>query len=291
MAVAEVFRSPRLPDCEARAFLLYAVGIASEIVPIGGEFVLVVAEELRSVALSELRRHEAEARAAVRPPPAPVQLHRGAWIGAVAYALILIIAAWCAGEDLFGVEWREAGALRNAAAQAGEWQRLVTALTLHANVAHLVANLAFGVFFGYFAGQMLGSGVAWLSILASAVLGNLLDSVLMSAGNSSIGASTAVFATLGLVAAHSWRQHSDSRLRWAHRWAPLIAGVALLAFTGAGGENTDVVAHVTGFLSGAAAGVLHAWKPLPVLDSRWMQLGAGLLSAVVIVGAWALALN
>ena len=290
MAGAEVFRSPRLPDCEARAFLLYAVGIASEIVPIGGEFVLVVAEEEQAVALNELRRHEAEARAAAKPPPAPAKLHGGAWIGAAAYALILIVAAWSAGEDLFGVEWREAGALRAAAVQSGEWRRLVTALTLHGDVAHLVANLTFGVFFGYFAGQMLGSGVAWLSILVSAVLGNLLDSVLMSANSSSIGASTAVFATLGLVAAHSWRQRTDSRLRWAHRWAPLIAGVALLAFTGAGGENTDVVAHVTGFFSGAAVGALHAWKPLPVLDSRWAQLGAGLLSVVVVVGAWALAL-
>ncbi|RPH52026.1 MAG: rhomboid family intramembrane serine protease [Lysobacterales bacterium] len=291
MAVAEVYRSMRLAECEQRAFLLYAVGIPSEIVPIHGEFVLVVAEDVRDRALNELRRHEAESHAAFVPPPVTVKLHAGAWIGVLGYALIMLFAAWCAGENLFGVDWREAGALRSSVAQTGEWPRLVTALTLHGDVAHLIANLAFGVFFGYFAGQMLGPGVAWLSILIGAVLGNLLDSLLMSVGSSSIGASTAVFATLGLVAAHSWRQRSDSRMRWAHRWAPLIAGVALLAFTGAGGENTDVIAHVTGFLSGALLGVLHAWKPLASLDDRRVQLAAGLICAGVILGAWGAALR
>jgi rhomboid protease GluP len=291
MAVAEIYRSMRLAESEQRAFLLYAVGISSEIVPVGGDFVLVVAEELRERALAELRRHEAESRAAFTPPPAPLKVHAGAWIGVLGYALIMLLAAWCAGENLFGVDWREAGALRSSVSETGEWPRLVTPLTLHGDVAHLIANLAFGGFFGYFAGQMLGPGVAWLSILIGAVLGNLLDSLLMSAGSSSIGASTAVFATLGLVAAHSWRERSSSRMRWAHRWAPLIAGVALLAFTGAGGENTDVIAHVTGFLAGAAVGALHAWKPLPSLDDWRVQLAAGLLSVGVILGAWAAALS
>lgn len=291
MALAEIYRSLRLPECEHRAFLLYAVGIHSEIAPIGGEFVLFVAEELRDAAVSELRRHEAEARAAAAPPTPPAKVHPHAWIGSAGYALVMIIAAWCAGENLFGVDWRDTGALRSSLGRTDEWSRLVTALTLHGDVAHLLSNLAFGVFFGYFAGQMLGAGVAWLSILVGGVLGNLLDSLLMSPGGSSIGASTAVFATLGLVAAHSWRTRADSRMRWAHRWAPLIAGVALLAFTGAGGENTDVIAHVTGFLSGAALGVLHVWRPLAAFETTRVQMTAGLLAIGTIAGAWAAALN
>ncbi|MGH8178538.1 MAG: rhomboid family intramembrane serine protease [Steroidobacter sp.] len=291
MAVAEIYRSIRLADCEQRGFLLYAVGIPSEILRHDDAFVLVVAEESRDAALNELRRHESEARAARAPAPPPMKVHGRAWSGSIGYALVMIIAAYCAGENLFSIDWRAAGALQSSTVQTGEWHRLVTALTLHADVGHLVANLVFGVFFGYFAGQMLGPGIAWLSILVAAVLGNLLDALLMSAGSASIGASTAVFATLGLVAAHSWRQRSDSRMRWAHRWAPLIAGIALLAFTGAGGENTDVVAHVTGFLSGAVIGVLHVWKPAPKLDDWRVQLVAGLISVGVIVGAWGVALG
>lgn len=291
MPTVEIHRSLRLAECEHRAFLLYAVGIASEIAPIGGVFILFVDESVRDAALAELARHEAEAKAAAAEKPAPrVRLHRHAWAGAAAYALIMIGIAWCAGESLFGEDWRDAGALRGSLVQSGEWHRLVTALTLHADVAHLIANLVFGVFFGYLAGQLLGAGVAWLGILIGAVLGNLLDSLLMPVNGSSIGASTAVFATLGLVAAHSWRRRDDARMRWANRFAPLIAGVALLAMTGAGDENTDVIAHVTGFACGAVVGALHAWKPMPIFDSVVAQWGAALLAVGFIVGAWALAL-
>jgi membrane associated rhomboid family serine protease len=291
MGVVEIYRSFRLADCEHRAFLLYAVGIASEITPIGGEFVLFVAEETRDAALLELLRHEAEVRSASAPPPSPVKLHGYAWIGALGYSLVLLLCAWAAGESVFGKDWRAAGALRSSLIGAGEWHRLLTALTLHADVAHLIANLVFGVFFGYLAGQLLGVGVAWLSILLGAVLGNLLDSLLMPAYGASIGASTAVFATLGLVAAHSWRRSEDARMRWAQRFAPLVAGVALLAFTGAGDENTDVIAHVTGFLSGAVIGVLHAWKEPVWLGSSRTQIATGAATLGLIAWAWFAALN
>lgn len=287
----EIHRSLRLAECEHRAFLLYAVGIPSEIVPIGGVFILFVDESAREAALAELARHEAEAKAAAaEKPPPPVRLHRYAWAGSAAYALIMIGIAWGAGEDLFGDDWRDAGALRGSLVPSGEWHRLVTALTLHGDVAHLIANLVFGVFFGYLAGQLLGAGVAWLSILIGAVLGNLLDSFLMPVNGSSIGASTAVFATLGLVAAHSWRRRDDARMRWAHRFAPLIAGVALLAMTGAGDENTDVIAHVTGFACGAVVGAAHAWKPWSVLNRGSMQWASGAAAIAIVIGAWRCAL-
>jgi membrane associated rhomboid family serine protease len=291
MEVVEIYRSFRLADCEQRAFLLYAVGIASQITPVGGEFVLFVAEEMRDAAVLELLRHEAEARSADGPPPEPIRLHAYAWVGALGYSLVLLLCAWAAGESLFGQDWREAGALRAALAASGDWHRLITALTLHADVGHLIANLVFGVFFGYLAGQLLGVGVAWLSILIGAVLGNLLDSVLMPTYGASIGASTAVFATLGMVAAHSWRRRDDARTRWAQRFAPLVAGIALLAFTGAGDENTDVIAHVAGFACGAVVGVLHAWKAPAWLESSRAQIAAGVATLSLIAGAWLLALS
>jgi hypothetical protein len=39
-------------------------------------------------------------------------------------------------------------------------------------------------------------------------------------------------------------------------FAPLAAGLALLALYGAGGLNTDVGAHVSGFLAGLGFGFL-----------------------------------
>ena len=58
--------------------------------------------------------------------------------------------------------------------------------------------------------------------------------------------------------------------------------------TGAGGENTDVVAHVAGFATGAVAGVVHArrrWPRGPL--AQWI---AGLASVAAIGISWAAAI-
>jgi membrane associated rhomboid family serine protease len=150
----------------------------------------------------------------------------------------------------------------------------------------LLGNIAFGSFFGYLAARLLGSGVAWASIVLAAVAGNLLDSVLMPASHASMGASTAVFATLGLVAAYSWRLQFSKRMQWAHRWAPLICGIMLLALLGAGGENTDVLAHLTGFFCGAVLGASYARIPTKLFESVPLQVGATVVATGAIIIAW-----
>ncbi len=285
---AVVFRSTRYADCEQCAFLLYAVGVAAEIVPDEREFVLVVAEEQRERALEELRRHESEARAWTQAQRAPALiLHPQAWVGVAGYTVVLLAVAYCAGEGVFGVDWRGVGALLPTL-QAREGHRLITALTLHGDVAHLAANLLLGGVFGYFAGQLLGPGVAWFAVLIAAVCGNWLDTLVMPAINTSIGASTAVFATLGLVAVHAWRRDTQTRMRWAYRFAPLVAAIALLAFTGAGGERTDVIAHITGFLSGAALGAVPTLHRLHGAGAQWLS---GVATLAAIVAAWWSALS
>jgi membrane associated rhomboid family serine protease len=287
---AELYRSPRLVDCEQRAFILHAVGIPYEIVPQLDGYALVVAAHSHAAALEHLQRYEAEARNAPAPPPADPLLPK-AWVGSVGYAFAMIAIAYLAGIDWLNQNWRDAGALSAEVVGSGEWWRLVTALTLHADIGHLLANLAFGILFGFFAGQMLGAGIAWLLVLAAATSGNLLDSLLMPPGQRSIGASTAVFATLGLVAALSWQRRAHDRMKWAHRFAPLIAGVALLAFTGAGGENTDVVAHATGFISGIALGAVCARWPVERFANPRLQWLAGAATIAIIAFAWVMALG
>ena len=108
----------------------------------------------------------------------------------------------------FNADWLDAGALRSGAVRAGEVWRAVTALTLHLDVGHMLSNLGFGTVFGLLAGQLLGPGVAWASVLAAAASANLLNAWLQPEVHSSVGASTAVFATLGLLAAYAWRRRS-----------------------------------------------------------------------------------
>lgn len=286
--VVEVYRSFWRNACEERGFVLHAVGIESQVLWLGRAWILVVPAQSRSEALAQLAVYERENPPRGRPA-ATEPLHRAAWTGSLAYAAILLLVGYLAGTSAFGRDWLDAGALVAGPARAGEGWRAVTALTLHLDVGHLLANLGFGTVFGLLAGQLLGAGVAWATVLTAATAANLLNAFVQPATHASVGASTAVFATLGLLAAYGWRRRRDAGDRWAYRWAPLIAGVFLLAFTGAGGERTDVLAHLTGFAMGTLAGIAHATWRIP--RSAVVQVGAAVASLVVITCAWIVALG
>jgi rhomboid protease GluP len=283
----EVFRSFWRNACEERAFVLHAVGISSQVVWLGRAWALLVSASAQAAALAQIERYEHENPPRQRPAP-PEPLHRGAWVGALGYAAAMLVVGYLAGSLALGANWLEAGALRAGPTRAGEVWRAITALTLHLDVGHLLANLGFGTVFGLLAGQLLGPGIAWASVLAAASAANLLNAFIQPATHSSVGASTAVFATLGLLAAYAWRRRRDQGDRWAYRWAPLIAGVILLGFTGSGGERTDVLAHLTGFAMGLLAGVAHAnWR---VPRGPLAQAVAGVSAAAALVLAWTAAL-
>jgi rhomboid protease GluP len=284
MLFSEVYRSPSLADCDQRAFVLKAVGIVYLIEKHEDYFSLVVPAERAAAALEHLRQYEMES---VPPPPAPkIKLHGRAWLGSIVYALVVIAVAYCAGENVGGLDWVDIGALTRAALYDFEWWRAITALTLHVDVAHLIGNLVFGIPYGFFASQLLGPGRAWLSIIVAATCANMIDSAIMHEHQASIGASTAVFAMLGLVATYSWRKVPAQSKHWARRWAPVIAAVALLAFTGVGGEHTDVAAHVAGFFCGALLALAQSRFDRIATHGRVFQFVAGFVVVLAIVGAW-----
>jgi membrane associated rhomboid family serine protease len=286
--LVEVHRSHWRNDCEERGFVLHAVGIESQVVWLGRAWGLVVPLDAQAAAQVQLERYERENPPRRREPP-PEPLHMAAWLGSAAYALIMLLVGYLAGRTALGHDWLQAGALLTGPTRAGEYWRAATALTLHLDVGHLLANLGFGTVFGLLAGQLLGPGIAWASVLAAAAAANLLNAFIQPVTHSSVGASTAVFATLGLLAAYAWRKRAGQGDRWAYRWAPLVAGVILLGFTGAGGERTDVLAHLTGFAMGALAGVAHATWRVP--RGSVAQAAAGLLSLALVTIAWVLALG
>ena len=76
---------------------------------------------------------------------------------------------------------------------------------------------------------------------------------------------------------------------FVHRYWPIVGGVALLAFTGTGGENTDIGAHLAGFVCGFAAGMLlpRIYRFLP--DPR-IQKMAGTVAVTIVAVAWLIAL-
>jgi membrane associated rhomboid family serine protease len=289
--LVEIFFSYRLPECEQHILTLSAVGIHTWTQVRDGGFAVLVAQDSLAPAQQHLREVAEENLAVQAPLPVTVAFaHRNAWLGSVVYAVALMGVAYAAGIDLFGIDWLELGAINGSIASTHEWWRVLTALTLHTDVAHLVGNLVFGAVLGYFVSLALGGGVAWAGIVLGAALGNGLDAMLMPGSHSSIGASTAVFAALGLLSAHAWRRETATGLRRVKQWAPLVAGVMLLALTGMGGENTDIVAHVTGFLSGGIFGALLGRLDQERFKTNGIQFTTGALALGAVACAWSWAL-
>jgi membrane associated rhomboid family serine protease len=288
--LADVYRSPNSADCEERAFVLTAVGIPGLVEHDGAGYVIRVDPSHESAARAHLERYAAETRSPPRPPPAP-PLHPYAWVGCVTYAAVLVFVAYAVAGGLWRLDAFDVGTLDAGRVQGGQWWRAWTALTLHANGPHLATNVGAGVWFGYLAARQMGGGIMWLLAVCGAGLANTLEALLGPASHRAVGASTAVFAVLGLLAAYSWRDRFHLRQRWARRWGPLIAGVILLGWTGSEGENTDVVAHVTGFAAGIVLGAIAALPVPRRVLARVPQWLAGATAVAIIAGAWLAALR
>lgn len=186
------------------------------------------------------------------------------------------------------IEWLARGSANAARILDGEWWRLVTALTLHSDVVHLLSNLSIGGIFVLLLCRELGSGLAWALLLAAGVGGNALNAFVQPTSHISVGASTAVFGAVGILAALSFvRQHSHRQRRWA---LPIAAAMALLAILGTEGKQTDLGAHLFGFVSGILLGLMterlidRYGQPGPTMNAL-----LAVLSAVVVVVAWLVA--
>ena len=130
----------------------------------------------------------------------------------------------------------------------GDWWRPITALTLHADFAHLISNCVFLIVLTPFICRTIGPTLTWFLILGGGILGNITTCYFYSIPHRSLGSSTAVFAALGLLAGLSiinkLRQHHINLATRA-----LVASIALVAITGLD-LTTDVLAHIFGFLFG-----------------------------------------
>jgi len=282
-----VFRGSK-SGCREFSLVLEARGIDHEIRDDGDSWSLTVAEPRVHRAYEEISRYSEE-RSAPRSVPEITELFPGASIGAAGYALILLATAYCAGIGLFGADWLAVGALDADAAR--EWWRAVTALTLHLDQEHLLGNLLFGVAAGVAAGRLLGPGVAWASVLGAAALANYAEILIAPAAHRAAGASTAVFATLGLIAGLAWRQRLTLRERRWYAAAPLIAGICLLTLLGAGNEHVDVLGHALGFIFGVGTGWFYARTAMPGNRGKGLQIAAGAGAALLVCAAWILALR
>ena len=286
-AAAVVFRGSKLL-CQEYSLVLEARGIEHETEQDQSAWILSVPAGMRLRAYEELSRYSIE-RGVRRSVPEVIQPHSGAAIGVFLYVLILLLTAYCAGNATFGADWLSLGSLDAGA--RGEWWRAVTALTLHLDQEHLLGNVLFGAVAGAAASRLLGPGIAWASILGAAVLANYAEILISPVTHRAVGASTAVFAALGLLSGMAWRQRLTLRERLWYRWAPLMAGICLLTLLGAGSAHVDVLGHALGFLFGLGVGWVHVRSGAPNNRDPRLQAIAGCGAVLLVCAAWAFALR
>lgn len=188
------------------------------------------------------------------------------------------------------VNWTELGNAHAGEIIAGHWWRIFTALTLHADWLHLFGNLVLGGLFIQRLCLYLGAGLGWALVLTSGALGNLCNALLQSPDHRAVGASTAVFGAVGILAAIGMlRKRRILRPRWT---LPVAAALALLALLGSSGERTDIGAHLFGFACGFALGLVtetllrRCGRP-----GRALNQGLAVLCIALIGAAWWLALH
>jgi rhomboid protease GluP len=273
---------------EDASLVLTAIDIDHRIEFDGHEWCLLVPRHRTPDARRELDAWQVENLRLPAPAPVALPIDTG-WAGVLGYLLVIWALPWLEASVALGWSWREIGWMDAALVRDGAWWRTVTALTLHGDLAHLAGNSLFGVLFGLLAGRLLGSGAAWLLILAGGALGNVLNAWLQADEFRSLGASTATFAALSLVGAVSWRRGYFRGRGWRRSLAPVFGGIALLVYTGLGGggedDNTDVVAHLTGFAAGFALGWAASFLN-PARLRGGVQWVAGAIALGIVVAAW-----
>jgi rhomboid protease GluP len=248
-----VFRAHSRHACAEVALVLEAVGLRPVVHELDGAWVIVVAAHDAPQARGEIAAWLAENRPRPEQPDRPASGQARA--GVAAYVAIVVLVALAVGNYAFDRDWLAAGRIHGAAMLGGEWWRALTALTLHADLEHLAANvLRRRVRLVRRALPRLGCRLA-------------ADPARRRLRQRGQRAGAGARGTGRSAPRPPCSRRSACSARWAgraprqpagriYRWGPVIAAVALLAYTGAGGERTDIGAHIWGFAAGLGAGAL-----------------------------------
>ncbi len=284
-----IHRSIRAQEAGDRALVLLAMGIEHEIERglFGWRVSVPVDQEVR--AREQLRLWESENHRR-RPLARQASTQPGASVAVISWAIILLLCYSIQTRYAFNIDWFTIGRADVALISAGELWRAATALMLHVDIGHVMANVGFGAVFGGLLAREIGGGLAGCLILFGGIVGNLMNAAVQRETHSSVGASTAVFAALGSLSAVLWLGRRLDQTSWARRSVPLVGAIILLAWLGTGDGRTDVVAHLTGFIAGFIPGGILGFTASSLSTTVRREVVLGGLAVSVVVMAWLLAL-
>jgi len=200
-------------------------------------------------------------------------------------ALTLTFFGVTGGSQMQSV-WFVHGELLRTAFLQGEWWRLFTAATLHADLIHVSSNAFFFLLLGWAAGEHFGAGMMLGVCLLTSLFGFAV-SLMFSDFYSSVGISGGLFGLLGASGAHAWKHAANdlesTRLSRLRSYGAAILLLAMTAFS----PQANLLAHLAGFALGVLIGLA---APLASLRNS-IQLSAAMGTALMIIGAWLIALH
>lgn len=266
--------------------MLAAAGISHRIASHGtGSALLVPADEaLRAkAALDAYDEENRQAPDADICEAAPPHL---AWAVAMASGALLVLFFAVTGPPTAGSRWFERGAASARLILNGEPWRAVTALTLHLGAVHIAGNALATALLLPAVVQRLGPGVGLFLVLLAGTAGNVLAALAQEPRHVSVGASTAIFGAVGMLAALRLLSPPAAR---RPRWTVVVAALLLVALLGTG-RGADVVGHALGLMSGGVMGLVAGATLRRPLGSS-IQWALVALTTLAVVGCWRLALG
>jgi rhomboid protease GluP len=143
------------------------------------------------------------------------------------------------------------GAIDRAHIEAGEYWRFVTAMFLHFDGGHLLANLAVLMFVGPPLAHLAGSWMFLLVVFVSGTGANVISHLVAPTLGLKAGASGAIAGVLGTLGGRALRPDQPRRRK---AWQTLAALAAIYGLLVGFGPRSDHVAHLAGLGIGIALG-------------------------------------
>jgi membrane associated rhomboid family serine protease len=252
---------------------------------------ITVSQENQTLAFAEIAAYQEENQNWPLQPPKEDTFNPSFRANSVLIVISLVLLYSVTGDWSSHSLWFTAGAADSSAIlEHHQYYRLITALTLHADLVHLLGNCFLGGFLLHFYFHILGNGIGLLCLLLSSAFANMLNAIGHGPGHLSVGFSTAVFAAIGILSALNFRQYRFNQP--ARLLLPLMAGAALLAMLGSSGERTDLGAHFFGLFTGLSAGTIlgirHIFK---LRNNSWLQAFLTVTSLTLPIFCWYLAIH
>ena len=197
----------------------------------------------------------------------------------------LIGAAFTARLELLAIAGSSAAtpSAVNIGVANGEWYRLVTAMFVHENIAHIGLNMLSLWWIGVPVEARLGRLRYFLTYMVCGVGASAVSFAFMGRYDASLGASGAIFGLLGVLAVMAYREKLDMR--------PILVVIAInLAFSFSV-PGIDWHDHLGGLGCGLLLGAAFSFAPRAAQRTAWYRnpqnlvpLGAGLCVLAITVG-------